>query len=416
MSEPIRPEPVVGLVSYSFLPRIGGCARLATQLAQGLPGRGWRVEVVAPLVGPEPFLEHWPDQVRVRWARHPWARGWESRRARALLLRALTREVRSLTDRVDLWLALDFQVGALAALGGARGRPVAAVFGADPLFELLFFHRARMPERPHLPLATRAGLTLVDRGLRRRYRRLDRVVLFDDESRPAAARYTPAPSTAIPMAVQAHQTPDPDARSRTPELLVVARLVPWKGVEEAIELARVLRERIPDLRLTIAGDGPLAERLVRRHRNDHWLNLRLRVPFDQMADLYRSAWALLHPTHYETFGLVAVEAMAHGLPVVASAVGPLPHLIEHGRTGFILDREDRPAWLRTLESLLQSPDSFPELRRAARDTARFRFGVDSMVGSYDRLLRRMLPHDSESSIPGTGRAARRRRGIRRRGA
>jgi len=377
----------LGIVSYSFLPRIGGCATLARVLAARLTAEGWNVFVIAPLVGETPDMGSWPDSVPVRWVKTPWARGYESHTDRAAFFAAFVRSISSQVADADVWLALDFHVGALSTVAGVRGRrPVAAVFGADPLFELNRFHRKN--NRPGdgqgdpnpLLAALRAALRLG-------YGRLDKVIVFSDASRAAVARYTSAPATPIHLAYDDRLFDGTSGeRSPVPELLVVSRLVPWKGVDRAIELFVRLRTEIKEARLVVAGDGPLAQSLAERYQSAPGVDLRFRVPAAEMPALYRHAWALVHPSEYETFGLVVVEAMASGTPVIAGRVPPLPDLIDHDRTGILVPPDDDEAWLAAMRRVVTDRSHADRLAAEAQAEARRRFHVDRMAELYDRLL------------------------------
>jgi glycosyltransferase involved in cell wall biosynthesis len=382
----------LGIVSYSFLPRIGGCATLARMLARHLPDAGWDVFLIAPVVGEAPSLVGWPDGVPVDWVRTPLATGYESHIDRGAFLAAFTRRIAVRATDADIWLALDFHVSALAAVAGVRKRrPVVAVFGADPLYELAHFQRVR-PSTFDTTGRTRPVMgRLLRPGLNVGYRRLDAVVLFSEASRPAAARYTSAPATPIFLAYDAELFDGTAGeRAAEPELLVVSRLVPWKGVDRAIGLFGRLLQQVPEARLVIAGDGPLAESLIARSRTQSGVEFRLRVPVAEMPALYRRAWALLHPSAYETFGLVVVEAMASGTPVLANRVPPLPDLIDDGRTGLLLPPEDDEAWIEAMLRVLLDRDYAEGLAAEASVQARSRFRVEGMIELYDELLRGLL--------------------------
>jgi glycosyltransferase involved in cell wall biosynthesis len=103
--------------------------------------------------------------------------------------------------------------------------------------------------------------------------------------------------------------------------LLVSRLAPEKGVEVAIEACR-----LAGVPLTVAGDGPLLAPLRERSPEVRFLG---RVAGERLAELRRGAALALAPSRSaETFGLAAAEAMAAGVPVVASAIGALPELVD----------------------------------------------------------------------------------------
>jgi glycosyltransferase involved in cell wall biosynthesis len=219
------------------------------------------------------------------------------------------------------------------------------------------------------------------------YRRLDAAVIFSDASRAAVARYTPAPATPIFLAFDDELFNGRSGqRSLVPELLVVSRLVPWKGVDRALELFGLLRTEIPEARLVIAGDGPLARSFTERYGSTSGVEFRLRVPAAEMPALYRHAWAMVHPSEYETFGLVVVEAMASGTPVIAARVSPLPDLIDHDRTGILVPSDDDAAWLAAIKRVIREREYADGLASAAMDEARTSFNADRMTELYDRFL------------------------------
>ena len=94
------------------------------------------------------------------------------------------------------------------------------------------------------------------------------------------------------------------------------------------------------------------------------------VPHHLLSTYYRAADVVLVPSRSESFGLVALEAAACGTPVVAAAVGGLRTLVEHGRTGFLVERRDPAAFASYAQEILDSPLLAAELSRQAAHRAR----------------------------------------------
>ena len=131
-------------------------------------------------------------------------------------------------------------------------------------------------------------------------------------------------------------------------LLFVGRIQPLKGVDVAVHALAAL-EGHPDAFLVVVGgpSGPQGQAEVARLRSVvHELGLELRVrflepqPHELLSTFYRAADVCVVPSRSESFGLVALEAAACGTPVVAAAVGGLRTLVEHARTGFLVEARD----------------------------------------------------------------------------
>ncbi len=172
-----------------------------------------------------------------------------------------------------------------------------------------------------------------------------------------------------------------EARPNSPEhLLFVGRLdVAHKGGDFLLEiLARVRRVRggqVPPL--VIVGDGPdrgVMERLAARLGLSHLVEFRGRVEGPEKYQLMADAHAVLMPSRHETFGMVAVESLAAGAPLVAFEVGPLREVsgcATNGETGArLVPPYDLEAFAREVTRLIDTPNLAGELREAGRCWAR----------------------------------------------
>ena len=176
---------------------------------------------------------------------------------------------------------------------------------------------------------------------------------------------------------------------RRPRILTVARLVERKGIEDLIRALPA----VPDAELIVVGGPPEAglgtdayarrlESVARACRVDDRVRLAGAVPAHEMPAWYRSADVLAATPWYEPFGLTALEAMACGVPVVASAVGGLADTVVDGITGDLVPPREPAVLARTLRRLLADDG-----RRAAYGAA----AVDRAVQSYSwtRIAGRM---------------------------
>jgi len=153
---------------------------------------------------------------------------------------------------------------------------------------------------------------------------------------------------------------DVGAPEEPPHVLYVGRLSEEKGARELAEAAR-------DLPLVVVGDGPLRDLLPEAVGF---------VPPAGLGPYYDRASVVVVPSRREGYGMTAREAMAHGRPVVASAVGGLVDAIEDGVSGVLVPPGDVGALREALRRLLDDPPLRRALGDAARLEARRRFSVD----------------------------------------
>jgi len=122
-------------------------------------------------------------------------------------------------------------------------------------------------------------------------------------------------------------------------VLFVGRLVPQKGVEHLIKATSKIVSNHPNTRIVIVGDGWLKEHLWNLAVSSEYKHKILFLGFlsdQELIELTLSSDVLVVPSIYEPFGIVALEGMAAGVPVVASNVGGLAEIIEHDRTGVLV--------------------------------------------------------------------------------
>ena len=157
-------------------------------------------------------------------------------------------------------------------------------------------------------------------------------------------------------------------------ILFVGRIQPLKGLTVAVDALASLSDR-PQATLVVVGgpSGPhgQAEMATITERIEHFgLGARVLMvapqPHETLSTYYRAADVCVVPSRSESFGLVALEAAACGVPVVAAAVGGLTSLVEHGRTGYLVDERDPEAYASHLREVLANRDLAADLGWAAR--------------------------------------------------
>ena len=154
--------------------------------------------------------------------------------------------------------------------------------------------------------------------------------------------------------------------------LFCGRLSEEKGLDVLLEAARLA----PEIPIRIAGDGELRATLEKAApSNVQFLGLQDRAA---LAKIYAAArFAVVPSTWWETFGLVAVEAMGHGLPVVAAKSGALPEIVLDGETGLLVPPRDPAALATALRTLWSDPIRCATLGQAARARAVEHFSRDN---------------------------------------
>ncbi|MBE9166053.1 glycosyltransferase [Pleurocapsales cyanobacterium LEGE 06147] len=177
--------------------------------------------------------------------------------------------------------------------------------------------------------------------------------------------------------------PDPGlGEGRGGYALYVGRLSVEKGLDTLLAAWEHLGQKMP---LKIVGDGPLASEVVeatKRLPDVKWLGRR---PMAEVYELMGEAMVLIFPSKwYETFGRVAVEAFAKGTPVIASKIGAIAELVDHGRTGLHFGPGDPRDLVARVEWVLQHPEQLARMRRAARAEFEAKY---TAAKNYEQLMK-----------------------------
>jgi sugar transferase (PEP-CTERM/EpsH1 system associated) len=171
-----------------------------------------------------------------------------------------------------------------------------------------------------------------------------------------------------------------------------------KGTEILLQAFSQLFPRWPQAKLLIVGDGPEREHLqqmTQRAGLDH--STIFTGERRDVADLLAAMSVFVLPSHWEGFGLAVVEAMAAGLPVVATRVGSLPEVISERETGLLVSPADPTAMASAIEYLLNNPQLRSKMGRAGRQRAKTRYSREQMVAKTEELYTSLLSaHSAES--------------------
>ena len=206
------------------------------------------------------------------------------------------------------------------------------------------------------------------------------------------ARYVVVPNTVDPTLFHpgAGRPRDPGSPK---ELLYVGLLVPVKGLPILMRALHRLVDRRRDWRLTLVGDGPDRTRLESMSRE---LGLESRVKFlgyrskDEIAEFMRRSDLLVLPSRWDNMPCVLLEALACGLPVIASKVGGIPEIVTDG-LGWLVPPGRVESWVDGLDAALDGCRSVDRMRIA--EIARRRWSHQTVGTLLDSLYRRVLRGD-----------------------
>lgn len=176
--------------------------------------------------------------------------------------------------------------------------------------------------------------------------------------------------------------------SNAPILLYVGRV----SAEKQIEDIKPVLEALPDAHLAIIGNGPHKEALEAHFAGTktHFLGY---LEGRELASAYASADAFIFPSRTETLGLVLLEAMAAGCPVVAAAAGGIPDIVTDGVNGYLFAPDEEQGIVRATDRLFQAaPETLLTLKNQARLEAE-RWGWAAATAQLRRYYQSVLNID-----------------------
>ncbi|MGH3116364.1 MAG: glycosyltransferase family 4 protein [Gaiellales bacterium] len=174
-----------------------------------------------------------------------------------------------------------------------------------------------------------------------------------------------------------------------PVLVCVARLAPPKDV--GLLLKAMARPDLSNWQLRVIGEGPERPALLAL-RDELGLEDRVALAGERsdVAAQLEAADAFVLPTRWEGLPYSILEAMASGLPVVASEVGGVPELVANGVTGWLVEPGDVTALADAVRALDKAADGARAMGTAGHERVRRQFAVETMVTSYDQLFQSLL--------------------------
>jgi phosphatidylinositol alpha-mannosyltransferase len=236
--------------------------------------------------------------------------------------------------------------------------------------------------------------------LQRVFNRLDGRIFVSEVVRDYITRYFPGDATIIPNGIDCERFDSSDIEpiqqfcDGRPNILFVGRMEKRKGFRYLIRAFPYIKKAVPDARLIVVGAFSDAEkapflRYARTHRLRavHFVGY---VAPEELPRYYRTANLFCAPsTGNESFGIILLEAMAAGLPIVATDIAGYRQVVENGRDGILVPPTDEYALARAATSLLKDPGRCAEMGRSARiKAAQYDWSIiaQRVLAYYDELI------------------------------
>ena len=369
----------VVIVSGIWPPDVGGPASHAPEAAERLRARGHAVEVVTTAdvePKPEAFPVHWSSRRSPRGVRHV--------RSALTIARA--------TRRADVVYTTGMVVR--SALAAALTRtPFVMKLTSDPTFERALRYGLTTADLDDFQRTAGARVGTLRRTSDFALRRAAHLVVPSESLRQLALGWGLSPEriTLLPNPIAAPVLASRDElRQRHglegPTLVFAGRLAPQKRLDVALEALA----RVTGVTLLIAGDGP-DETQVRRHAGAPALDGRVRFlgaqPRSVVFELLGAADAALLSSSWENFPHMAVEALAVGTPVLATAVGGVTEIVRHEENGLLVPPGDPEALAAAIRRYFADA-ALRERLSAAAPTSVDRFAPAAIYDELEQILER----------------------------
>ncbi|MGQ9750708.1 glycosyltransferase family 4 protein [Desulfosoma sp.] len=177
------------------------------------------------------------------------------------------------------------------------------------------------------------------------------------------------PTKVIRTLINLEQFPFKKRQPLRPYLVTSRHLEPIYGMDTVLRAFAIVRGVVPQARLSIVGDGSLRSQLENLAESlgvEKSVTFYGAVPHENMADIYAQHDIYINGSRVDNLPNVLLEAFAGGLPVVSTKAGGIPHLVDHGRTGLLVDVDDAHGLAQCVLQLLNDPRNAASMALAAR--------------------------------------------------
>lgn len=177
-------------------------------------------------------------------------------------------------------------------------------------------------------------------------------------------------------------------------ILTLSRLIERKNLETSLEIIKKLKmDGYLNIKYVIAGEGPLKEYLKKKVKvkglNDYVI-FTGRIPEADLPLMYSNADVFLLPSHHEAFGIVFLEAMSSGLPILASNVGGIKDIIIGGKNGFLCNAMNVICFENRLKKIIKNSELREKMGIFARQHVINNFSYKKIIESYEQLFKRVV--------------------------
>jgi glycosyltransferase involved in cell wall biosynthesis len=232
-------------------------------------------------------------------------------------------------------------------------------------------------------------------------RHADAVLALSPQWRDGLAQIEPAARLRVapnPVLVPAARAP---LRGNRPTVVFLGMLTEAKGALDLLRAWPAVLERVPDARLVLGGAGDIDGLRAQAEAMGigHAVELPGWVRGEEKAALLQSAWVFTLPSHAEALPMSVLEAMAAGIPVVASNVGGIPLAVEHGVGGLLVAPRDGASLAESIADLLADPARRIAMGRAAREHVAREFSSDAVLPALEALWGALLKPGRPTPLP-----------------
>lgn len=232
-------------------------------------------------------------------------------------------------------------------------------------------------------------------------RRARAIVALSEASRQSLTFIDPRLEVRVipnPVEIPAWRAP---LTEEPPTVLFLGMVKEAKGAFDLLRAWPAVCEAIPEARLVLGGAGDLERAQETARENGHPLETPGWVLGEDKAGLLRRAWVLALPSHWEAMPMAVLEAMAAGVPVVASRVGGIPGVVADGRTGLLVEPRDVNALGEALVRLLGDAEGRQAMGRAARERAAGHFSADVVIPRLEAVWDSILGGAPDAGLAAT---------------